>query len=106
MQIHTIPEYEISIDPFIQVNREISTLLSCEIVGVPGLNVLFVCLFVVILGPERLSKCALLISASALPICMIFTITDFYENRQGSLLILPEMCTHIKSDAYITKSLV
>ena len=50
MQIHTVPEYEISIDPFIHVSREISTLLSCEIVGFPGLNVLFVCLFVVILG--------------------------------------------------------
>ena len=45
MQIHTVPEYEISIDPFIHVSREISTLLSCDIVGVPGFNVLFVCCY-------------------------------------------------------------
>ena len=109
MQIHTVPEYEIAIDPIIHVSQEISTLLSCEIVGFPGLNVLFVCLFVCCypgVSPERLSKCALLISASSLPICVIFTITNFYENRQGSSLILREMCAHVKPDAYTKESLV
>ena len=90
MQIHTVPEYEISIKPF--YSREPRyldfTFLSCEIEGVPGLNVLFVCCYPGV-SPKRLSKCALLISASALPTYVIFTITDFYENRQGSLLILP-----------------
>ena len=78
MQIHTVPAHQISIDLFIHVSWDISTLLSCEIVGVPGLNVLFVCCYPGV-SPERLSKCALLISASALPICIIFTITDFYK---------------------------
>ena len=31
---------------------------------------------------------------------------DFYENRQGSLLILPVICTHEKPDAYTKESLV
>ena len=57
-------------------------------------------------GPERLSKCALLISASALPICVICTITDYYENRKGSMLILPVMCLHVKHEAFTKKSLV
>ena len=105
MQIHAVPAHQISIDPFVHVSRDISTLLSFEIVGVPGLNVLFVCCYPGV-SPERLSKCALLISASALPICVIFTITDFYENRQGSLLILPVICTHEKPDAYTKESLV
>ena len=107
MQFQTLPAWgRLIFDPFIHVSR--GNIYFIFLWNCKGSR--FKCLVCLLLswgsGPERLSKCALLISASALPICVICTITDYYENRKGSMLILPEMCLHVKHEAFTKKSLV